>query len=427
VPRIGFTHVDDPRSVGRRLKQARHQAGLTQRDLSFPGCTSAYISRIEAGARTPSLQLIHEFARRLRVSPEFLASGVEPTDRAGDLVEAEVALRLGDLDHATELYTRRLSADQGDVEALAGLGEIALRSDDFKEAIGYLERAVDARDSGLVDDPRPVENLARAYAFTGALEDAIALLERAAEDAEQRKALVETFRFKVLLSNALIDSGEFRRAEVVIAQALKACQELRDPLASARVFWSQCRLHTSNNEPELGARYARKALAILERAENDSYVAMAYHLLAYAEIEAGNPQDALEQLDRGRDYFGEALSARDDAKFAIEETRALLALGQTSDAANKAAVALGKIESLDAQDRGRAYMLLGDVFRASGDDERAVELLELAVEILEKDGKPYVVEAASRLAELLEEKGHPEQALAVLKRAVTHSRSQIHA
>jgi hypothetical protein len=72
-------------------------------------------------------------------------------------------------------------------------------------------------------------------------------------------------------------------------------------------------------------------------------------------------------------------------------------------------------------------MLLGDVFRASGDDERALELLELAVEILEQEGKPYVVEAASRLAELLEERGRPDEALAVLKRAVSHTRTQIRA
>ncbi len=400
---------------------------MTQRELSFHGCTSAYISRIEAGARTPSLQLIHEFARRLRVTPEYLASGVEAMDRGGDLVEAEVALRLGNLDHAAELYEQRLEVDSADPEALAGLGELALRSDRFREAIGYLERAIEARDGALVEDPRPVENLARAYAFVGVLEDAIALLERAAEDADRRNALVETFRFRVLLANALIDNGEFRRAELVVAQALKASQELRDPLATARVFWSQSRLHTHNDSPELGARYARKALEILERAENDSYVAMAYHLLAYAEIEAGKPQSALDQLERGREYFGQAITARDDAKFALEETRALLLLGQTSIAAQKAAVALGKIEALDPQDRGRAYMLLGDVFHTSGDDERALELLELAVEILEKDGKPYVVEAASRLAELLEERGRPDEALVVLKRAVSQARTQIRA
>ncbi len=80
MPRRPSTHVDDPVAVGRRLRKAREAAGVTQRDLSFEGCTAAYISRIEAGARVPSLQILHEFARRLGVRPEYLATGESDPD-----------------------------------------------------------------------------------------------------------------------------------------------------------------------------------------------------------------------------------------------------------------------------------------------------------------------------------------------------------
>ena len=53
MPRRPSNHVDDPIAVGQRLRQAREAAGLTQRELSFEGCTAAYVSRIEAGARVP--------------------------------------------------------------------------------------------------------------------------------------------------------------------------------------------------------------------------------------------------------------------------------------------------------------------------------------------------------------------------------------
>ena len=75
MPRRPSNHVDDPIAVGERLRQAREAAGLTQRELSFEGCTAAYVSRIEAGARVPSLQILHEFAKRLGVTPEYLATG----------------------------------------------------------------------------------------------------------------------------------------------------------------------------------------------------------------------------------------------------------------------------------------------------------------------------------------------------------------
>ena len=90
-------HVDDAREVGRRLREARLHAGLSQRQLAFPGCSAAYISRLEAGDRVPSLQLLRKLAAKLRVDESFLATGSasEPT-RPAALTEADVALRFGD-------------------------------------------------------------------------------------------------------------------------------------------------------------------------------------------------------------------------------------------------------------------------------------------------------------------------------------------
>ena len=89
------SHVDDPAAVGRRLKDARLAAGLSQRQLSFPGCSAAYISRLEAGDRVPSLQLLRKLAAKLNADEQFLATGVEQVQlEPPELVEAEVERRL---------------------------------------------------------------------------------------------------------------------------------------------------------------------------------------------------------------------------------------------------------------------------------------------------------------------------------------------
>src|SRR4051794_41934936 len=94
MPRSLTTHIDSPREVGLRLKAARERAGLSQRQLAFPGCTAAYISRLEAGARVPSLQMVNQLAVRLDVTGQWLATGVDsPAAEPADLVEAEGALR----------------------------------------------------------------------------------------------------------------------------------------------------------------------------------------------------------------------------------------------------------------------------------------------------------------------------------------------
>ena len=73
-------HVDDPVAVGRRLREARVASGLSQRELAFPGCSPAYISRIEQGERIPSLQVLRELAERCDATEAFLAWGREPLD-----------------------------------------------------------------------------------------------------------------------------------------------------------------------------------------------------------------------------------------------------------------------------------------------------------------------------------------------------------
>ncbi len=75
-------HYDSPAAVGKRIFDARQAAGLSQRELAFPGCSAAYISRIERGERVPSLQVMREIASRTGATEHALAFGREPLDVA---------------------------------------------------------------------------------------------------------------------------------------------------------------------------------------------------------------------------------------------------------------------------------------------------------------------------------------------------------
>jgi transcriptional regulator with XRE-family HTH domain len=96
VKRERIPHVDDPIRVGRRLVAAREAALLSQRDIAFPGCSAAYISRIEHGERTPSLQVLRELADRCGVSETHLAWGRETRidNAVAELVAAVEAAEL---------------------------------------------------------------------------------------------------------------------------------------------------------------------------------------------------------------------------------------------------------------------------------------------------------------------------------------------
>src|SRR5213080_165274 len=84
-------------TVGQRLRRLRLEKGLSQRELASPGVSYAYISRIEAGARTPSVKALRMLARKLGVSVDYLETGrdaSESEERELRLSDAELALRL---------------------------------------------------------------------------------------------------------------------------------------------------------------------------------------------------------------------------------------------------------------------------------------------------------------------------------------------
>src|SRR2546425_9103346 len=100
--------------IGARLRRLRVERGLSQRELSSPGVSYAYISRIEAGARTPSVKALRMLARKLGVSVEYLETGRETGDaeaRELKLADAELELRLGDDTAGAEQKLREILAE----------------------------------------------------------------------------------------------------------------------------------------------------------------------------------------------------------------------------------------------------------------------------------------------------------------------------
>jgi tetratricopeptide (TPR) repeat protein len=403
---------------------------VSQRRLAFPGCTAAYISRIEAGERIPSLQLLRELGRRIGVSADWLATGSDAAlPESQRLLEAEVALRLDDLDRARRLYDEALEqavVPHERAAALAGLGQLAFRSADPRGAIALLEDALDLFGVEATKNPGVADTLGRAYARIGEPESAIAVFRRFLDAARERGDAVETMRFSVLLANAHIDSGNFGAAEELLGRGLAVAEQWNDPLVRARLYWSQSRLHAEQGEATIAARYARRALEIVAMTEHTYYTARAQQLLAHVELDRGRPEAALEALDAGRPLIAETGNSLERAEYALEEARALAALGRKEEAAALAMEVSGLIAEANPQDAGRAYGLLAEVHESLGNTARAQEVYELAAELLERTPSRYLVEVYSKLAALLEADGRRDEALAVLKRAVGVRAAALH-
>jgi tetratricopeptide (TPR) repeat protein len=421
TPSHYHSHVDDPVAAGRRLRDARVAAGLSQRQLAFPGCSAAYISRLEAGQRVASLQLLRKIAAKLGADDEFLATGIareraQPTE----LVEAEVALRLDDLQTARDLYERALktSADpRAQAAALGGLGRLALRQADPGQAVDAIEEALRLDPALISTSSGLIRTLGKAYAEKGELESAIGAFERGAAAAAEAGDELEQTRCEIALANAYIDTGNFGAAEVLLGRALARTSHTVDPAQRARLYWSQSRLHTVKGDQDAAARYARKTLELLELGEDVYNTARAYQLLAFIAVERGRGEEALDCIGRGLALLGDDPGPIETAQFRIEEARALVLLGRTAEAASVAMTVQGLLAGAAPGDAARAYTVLGDVYRQTGDNARAREIWELAAELLEHEPNPYIGDVYERLGTLLEEEGRTGEALQMLKRA----------
>lgn len=96
---VSIAHLPGCRfGVAQRLRAARRKLGLSQRELSEPGVSYAYISRIENGARSPSVKALRKLAAKLDVSARWLETGEDAV---------EVALPRGLLDRAVSLERER--------------------------------------------------------------------------------------------------------------------------------------------------------------------------------------------------------------------------------------------------------------------------------------------------------------------------------
>ena len=181
-------------TVGARIRRLRLAWGFSQRSLSGPGVSYAYISRIESNQRTPSLKALRYLAGRLGVDAEYLEEGrAIPARKERELrvADAELALRLeGDLDEAERRLRALLAEDVPDgleVRIRSALGALA-RQGDQPGAIAELERVVGS--GGVRPETRPdvYEALSRCYLATNAAHTAATLLEACHQGGRQGRA-----------------------------------------------------------------------------------------------------------------------------------------------------------------------------------------------------------------------------------------------
>jgi transcriptional regulator with XRE-family HTH domain len=418
-------------TVGQRLRRLRHERRLSQRDLASPGVSYAYISRIEAGARRPSVKALRQLAPKLGVSVEYLETGRDLSDRDQRelrLADAELALRLEQDDPAAEAEFEALLAEaqaSGDTEAearaRAGLGELADRRGSFATAIAELEQA---RATGVLSPLTHADlfaTLARAYSASGQPRRAVELLEDCLSQvqAQAPEDLSAEVRFATYLSYALSDLGELERAKSVVAEALGRAQEAPDPYSRVRLYWSLARLALMEGKPRSALRQIQRAIGLLEATEDTRQLARAHLSCGEILIDDAQPGQAQRHFELAEKLLGDHADAADLAWLYSEQARASLLLGDDEPAERLARQALSLLAGGDPLKRARAYATLAEA-RPEEIDASQAEFAQ-ALEVLEDERRwPAAASVLRAWSRALRRAGREQAALDVLDRAAAY-------
>jgi transcriptional regulator with XRE-family HTH domain len=413
-------------SVGERLKRLRLERGFSQRDLSGPGVSYAYISRIEAGARRPSVKALRMLAKKLGVTTDYLETGSqldETSARELRLAEIELRLRLdGDviLDELNELLAEaRAHADASTIaRAHIALGFAANSRSDHTETIRHLEAARQCELVSVVSRPDVYVTLGRASAARGTPRNAVELFEEALRELDRIDPgdVGARVRFSAYLSFALTDLGELQRARAVVTDALARTEPTTDPYTRVRLYWSLGRLSIEQSRPLVALDSFRRAVALLEATEDTLHLARAHLNCTQALIDADEIDAAREHLAHAESLLGP--NPRDDDLVVVRLMQAMCA-ARTGDHASAERFADEGLILAGAlpNEQGQLWWAIA-VARAGAGNVGADAAFENAVALLSEHGT--VREYANVLrtyGRYLRDVGREHQALDVFERA----------
>ena len=430
IPRPMQVPAEQTEPIGLRLKRLRLERGLSQRELSSPGVSYAYISRIEAGARTPSVKALRTLAQKLSVSVEYLETGREigaAEQRELKLSDAELELRLADDTRGAEAKLQEVLADAeraGDrlaaARALYSLGFAAARRGTHLDAVERLEKALQQHHVAPHLRPDVYATLGQSYAALGAPDRAVRLFEQCLEDVREAapEDVTVHVRFATLLSYALGDAGDTVRAAEVVQAALQGAEDRVGAYDRVRLYWALARAANIDGRHLEALDYIRRAIALLEATDDTLHLARGYLLAAGIEARQRQTDALREHLECAERLLGARPEPSDLGILRIGQSWLAALEGDAQRAVERAREALDRFGTEYGAEQGTAVWALASALASARDLTGADDAFRRAVDLLVVHGRRHdAARAATEWAEALTQAGREDEAARARERA----------
>ena len=327
----------EPTDVGARIRAARQRVGLTQAELAGSIVSPSYLSRLEAGERSPARETLERLATALDLTVDQLLSGDLPADHteadaASRVDQAELLLAGGELDQAMRIVEDLLGTPGvrrwPSIRARAGLvrGLVWEARNDLSAAIVELEDVVASSASlGAPSIPATIA-LSRCYRESGEYELAIstggAVLDQLA--AVGLSGGTEAIRLAVTVAGAQLQSGQVEVAIRTCLRAIEEAERIGSLEGAAAAYWNASAALRESGATAQAHEFATRAMAILENGDSTRNLGRLRVSLALLQITMQDADaDQVEALlDRAaKELRGSPASAIDLAHYHHAMTR----------------------------------------------------------------------------------------------------------
>ena len=421
----------DPAILGRRIRNARVAAGLTQTEAAGGHASTAYVSRIEAGQRRPDLKLLDQIAQCIGTTVEELLVGVTRDKRAElqlELDYAELELSSGNAEQALSRSEAILA--QIPDSSLPEIERPAAFTRAFAlEATGDLDGAILALDRLTAEPPKDLSwlrgliALSRCYRESGDLNMAIAVGEDAATtiEAQGLTGLNEALQLTLTVAAAYFERGDTNHAVRLCRQTIARAEELGSATARGSAYWNASIMSSRQGSVPEALALARKAIASFEQDSDTRNLARLRTEMAHMQLRMDPPQaeDAMKNLElAARELDWSSANPMDKADNQLIMARANLLLGHIEAAAEQAANSYGISRDQAPLSAAEALVLRGQIAASSGDTGEATSLYREAILILSGVGADRMAaELWFELGGLLQDVGEQAAALDAYRRA----------
>lgn len=259
---------------GKRLRELREKAGLTQYELAEGIAASSFISLLEAGKRKPKPELIVKLASRLGVPTEELVVDQSTQERELNLNTAKVALSSGDLELAEDFANQVLKFGPEGVQDAASLAASVLLLQ-VSARRGLFEGVLDQLEQLLKDYPKAVPDLRsrigneiiRVCIRSGNLALGVQRGEALLMEYAEVWPETEIVELMVQLAGCHFRRGDTPRATEIIDRALKLAEKCKSPKAMVQSYWQASSLAGDRGDLALALSHISHAIHWTKLAE----------------------------------------------------------------------------------------------------------------------------------------------------------------